>query len=185
MRIGGMAMNPRARITMADGKMMLLELYPDNAPITVANFIRLCDEKFFDGLLFHRVVKDYIIQSGSKTGTCEGRDEGFTIKGEFATNGVDTGLNHERGTISMARDRDPDSASTQFFIVHQTASKLDGRYAAFGRLMDEESYAVLDAIANVSTLSREEENRPLVPQVIASITIEGTCPKEEGGAECG
>ena len=179
-------MNPHAIITLADGRQMRIELYLDKAPITAGNFIRLCTEQFYDGLIFHRVVKDYVIQSGSKTGSCQGRDEGFTITGEFEANGHPTGLLHDRGVISMARGKEFDSASTQFFIVHQeqNTQKLNGKFAAFGRLVGDESYHVLVYIASVDTRPPEEENRPLVPIVINSIVIEGmdaTLQKEPQG----
>ena len=164
-------MNPRAVMTLADGRRLQLELYLDKAPITVSNFIRLCQQGFYDGKIIHRIVRDYIIQSGSSTGSCEGRDEGFTIEGEFAENGHPTGIKHERGVISMARSREPNSASTQFFIVHQTAERLDGKYAAFGKLCDDRSFQVLDELAALPTLSKEEENRPLDPPVIVSIRV--------------
>ncbi|WRS26563.1 peptidylprolyl isomerase [Oscillospiraceae bacterium MB08-C2-2] len=163
---------PVAVITMENGLVMRLELYPEQAPISVANFADLANTGYYDGLAFHRVVKGYVIQGGSTTNACTGDDPGFTIKGEFAQNGVDTGLSHRRGALSMARDDDPDSASAQFFIVHQDAFKLDGRYAAFGQLLEEGGFAVLDSIAQVPTLSPEEENRPLTPQVIRTIRVE-------------
>ncbi len=147
---------------------MLFDLYPDKAPITVSNFIRLIEMKFYNGLTFHRVVKDYVIQGGSEDNTCMCPTD-FTITGEFAENGFDTGLTHARGALSMARDDDFDSAGTQFFIVHKDAHKLDGRYAAFGQLV--EGYDVLDRIAEVDTAGPEEENRPLEPQVIEVIEV--------------
>ena len=162
----------KATITMSTGEAMRLELYPEKAPNTVANFAALCREGYYDGLTFHRVVKDFMIQGGAKNGSCEGNTPGFLLKGEFAENGVDTGLKHVPGVISMARADHPDSASTQFFIMRKATIRLDGKYAAFGALADEESFAVLDRIANVPTKSPEEENRPLTPQVIASITVE-------------
>ncbi len=147
---------------------MLFELFPDKAPITVGDFESLIKKKFYDGLSFHRVVKDYVIQGGSEDNTCMCSTD-FTITGEFSGNGYDTGLEHVRGTISMARDDDFNSAGTQFFIVHKDAHKLDGRYAAFGMLI--EGFDVLDAVASVETTARELENKPLDPQIIESIRI--------------
>ena len=147
---------------------MIFELFPDKAPITVSNFISLIEKKFYDGLTFHRVVKDYVIQGGSENNTCM-CPSSFTIPGEFAANGYDTGLDHARGAISMARDDDFNSAGTQFFVVHKDAHKLDGKYAAFGKLID--GYDVLDTIAAVETAPPERENRPIVPQVIDAMRI--------------
>lgn len=161
--------NPVAEITMESGGKMMIELYPGKAPITVANFVDLARRGFYDGLAFHRVVKDFMIQGGSKSGSCAGEDIGFTIRGEFYNNGVDTGLLHKRGAISMARTMIPDSASSQFFICHQDVDFLDNEYAAFGQMTD--GFDTLDAIATTPTLSPREENRPLEPQVIRSITI--------------
>lgn len=147
---------------------MLFDLYPEKAPISVENFINLINKKFYDGLTFHRVVKGYVIQGGSEDNTCLCPTD-FSIIGEFAENGHDTGLDHSRGVISMARDDDFNSAGTQFFVVHQDAHKLDGRYASFGKLA--EGFDVLDTIASVDTASPEEENRPLEAQIIETICI--------------
>lgn len=158
------------RIEMDAGGVMDFELYPERAPLTVANFLSLIERRFYDGLTFHRVVRDYVIQGGSADNTCMcPRD--FTIRGEFRENGVDTGLDHRRGAISMARDDDFDSAGTQFFVVHRDAHKLDGRYAAFGLMTA--GFDVLDRIAAVDAAPPEEENRPLTPQTIRSIRIVG------------
>jgi peptidyl-prolyl cis-trans isomerase B (cyclophilin B) len=147
---------------------MRFELFIEAAPITVNNFIRLAEEGFYNGLTFHRVVKDYVIQGGSANNTCDCPTD-FTIKGEFAANGIDTGLTHERGALSMARDPDFDSAGTQFFVTHRDAHKLDGNYAAFGKML--EGFDVLDAIASVPTAGPDAENRPLKPVVIQKIVI--------------
>lgn len=162
---------PIATLTMEDGRKMLFELYPDAAPNTVSSFVSLCREGFYDGLIFHRIVKDYVLQTGSLTGSCEGRPS-FHIPGEFSANGFDNPVKHTRGTISMARGRQNDSASTQIFIVHRDAPRLDGKYAAFGRICDEESFKVLDEIASVETAPPEKENRPLIPQVIKTIRVD-------------
>ncbi len=159
--------NPRAIIQMENGRRMVLELFPEKAPITVANFVDLAEGHFYDGLTFHRVVKGFVIQGGSANNTCECETD-FFIKGEFASNGVDTGLQHVRGALSMARDPNPDSAGTQFFIVHQCVPRLDGNYAVFGQLT--EGFEVLDEICEVET--EDPENRPLIPQTIRSIRIE-------------
>ncbi len=156
-------------IRMQDGGEMVFELYPEKAPITVENFVSLAEKRFYDGLSFHRVVRDYVIQGGSADNTCMCPTD-LTIRGEFAENGYDTGLVHSRGAISMARDDDFDSAGTQFFVVHKDAHKLDGRYAAFGRMI--RGFDVLDAIATVETAPPEQENRPVVPQIITSITVD-------------
>jgi len=155
-------------ITMENGGNMLFKLFPKKLPITVVNFVSLVSKKFYDGLSFHRVVKDYVIQGGSADNTCNCTTD-FTITGEFAENGYNTGLEHVRGTISMARDDEFNSAGTQFFVVHQDAHKLDGRYAAFGMLI--EGFDVLDAVASVKTTARDLENKPLEPQIIKSIRI--------------
>ena len=153
---------------MRSGKKMVFELYPQNAPITVKNFSQLCQKKFYDGLSFHRVVQGYVIQGGSEDNTCMCPTD-FTIEGEFAANGHDTGLSHSRGALSMARDDDFNSAGTQFFVVHQDAHKLNGKYAAFGMLVD--GFDVLDQIASVPTDTPEQENRPFEEQTIQSIRV--------------
>jgi peptidyl-prolyl cis-trans isomerase B (cyclophilin B) len=150
------------------GGVMRFELFPAAAPLTVKNFTDLAESGFYNGLSFHRVVKDYVIQGGSLNNTCNCPPD-FTIKGEFAANGVDTGMTHERGALSMARGQDFDSAGTQFFIVHRDAHKLDGKYAAFGKML--EGFETLDRIAAVPTAGPEKENRPLEPVVIKEIRI--------------
>ena len=158
--------NPVATITMADGATMVLELYPDIAPNTVANFIELANSGFYDGLIFHRGIAGFMIQGGCPQGTGYG-GPGYTIKGEFADNGFDNDLSHERGVISMARAMDPDSAGSQFFIMHADGNFLDGRYAAFGRVI--EGIEVVDAIAAVKT---DAYDKPVEDQVIQSITVD-------------
>ncbi|MBE6116156.1 MAG: peptidylprolyl isomerase [Erysipelotrichaceae bacterium] len=153
-------------IEMNDGGIMKLELDEANAPITVANFLKLVNEHFYDGLIFHRVIKNFMIQGGDPTGTGMGGSK-ENIKGEFTSNGVNNQLKHTRGTISMARAMHPDSASSQFFICHVDTPHLDGSYAAFGHLV--EGYDVLDKIASVRTDFRD---KPLEPQVIKTIYIE-------------
>ena len=142
-------------IEMENGGKIKLELYPDKAPITVENFTKLVKDGFYDGLIFHRVIKDFMIQGGDPQGTGMGgaKDK---IKGEFLMNGVPNDLRHERGVISMARAQNPNSASSQFFIVHKDSFFLDGQYAAFGRVV--EGMDTVDEIANVKT---EVSDRPL------------------------
>ena len=143
--------NPKIEIIVKDYGTMKAELYPETAPITVANFLKLIGENFFDGLIFHRVIPGFMIQGG-------GYDENFrdkdaaSIKGEFAANGVPNDLKHTRGVLSMARTNVPDSASSQFFIMHRDAPHLDRQYAAFGKLTD--GYDVLDKIAETRTGTR-------------------------------
>ena len=155
----------RIRIVMEDGSRMHAELYPDVAPLTVANFVKLIERHFFDGLIFHRVIAGFMIQGGDPTGTGRGGSE-ETIKGEFSSNGFVNELKHERGVLSMARTMDPDSASSQFFIMHADAPHLDGQYAAFGKLTD--GFEVLDRIAAAETDFRD---RPLQDQRIRTIEL--------------
>ena len=155
----------KAIIEMENGGTMTLELYPEIAPITVANFVKLANEGFYNGLIFHRVIAGFMIQGGDPTGTGMG-GPGYQIKGEFSSNGVKNTLKHTRGVISMARSMQPDSAGSQFFIMHQNAPHLDGSYAAFGMLTD--GFDVLDRIAGVKT---NWSDKPLKPQRMASVTI--------------
>ncbi len=150
-------------IIMENGGVIRLELYPSVAPITVENFTRLADEGFYDGHIFHRVIKGFMIQGGDPTGTGMG-GSGTNIKGEFSQNGVPNNIAHVRGVISMARSRSYDSASSQFFIMHVDAPHLDGQYAAFGKVI--EGMDVVDAIAGTKT---NLNDRPLVDQVIKTI----------------
>lgn len=153
-------------ITMENGKQIKLELYPDIAPITVENFEKLVKEGFYNGLCFHRVIPGFMIQGGCPEGTGMG-GPGYHIKGEFAANGVKNDLKHTRGVISMARAMDPDSAGSQFFIMHEDAPHLDGQYAAFGKVT--EGIEVVDEIASVST---NFSDKPLQPQIMKSVTID-------------
>ena len=155
--------NPRVIITMENGNTMTLELFPSCAPITVENFLKLVDQKFYDGLIFHRVIKDFMIQGGDPEGTGMGGSKDL-IKGEFASNGVRNYLAHDRGVISMARTNNPNSASSQFFICHDAAPHLNGMYASFGVLVD--GFNTLDEIATTKT---NFEDRPLKDQKILSI----------------
>ena len=161
-----MAANPIVTITMDNGDMMKAELYPDIAPNTVNNFISLVKKGFYDGLTFHRVNKGFMIQGGCPQGTGMG-GPGYEIKGEFTMNGFPNNLKHTPGVLSMARAMDPDSAGSQFFIMHKTSPHLDGQYAAFGKVV--EGLDVVDKIACVRT---DFSDRPREKQVIRSMTVE-------------
>ena len=158
--------NPVVTITMEDGGVIKAELYPEIAPNTVNNIISLVSKGFYDGLIFHRVIEGFMIQGGDPTGTGMG-GPGHTIKGEFSSNGVKNPLKHTRGVISMARASHPDSAGSQFFIMHKDAPHLDGSYAAFGKLID--GFDTLDEIAKTPT---DYSDRPRKEQKIKSVTIE-------------
>ncbi len=161
--VGGEIIN--AVITMESGDTIALELYPDIAPVTVENFVKLCNEGFYDGLTFHRIIPGFMIQGGDPEGTGMG-GPGYGIKGEFASNGVENNLKHTRGVISMARSQLPDSAGSQFFIMHADAPRLDGSYAAFGKVT--EGLEVVDKLANLPT---DASDYPIEPPVIKSIEI--------------
>ena len=159
----------RCTIETRDFGTMVFTLYPEYAPLTVANFVKTARSGFYDGLCWCRIVKDYVIQGGSPDNDIM-TDSDWHIKGEFTENGVNNPLKHIRGALSMARDDDFDTAGTQFFVVHKDAAKLDGRYAAFGEM--ESGFDVLDAIANQPTYGPETWNRPKQMPVITKITIE-------------
>ena len=158
--------NPVVTFTMADGKVMKAELYPEVAPNTVNNFISLVKKGFYDGLVFHRVIRGFMIQGGDPEGSGMG-GPGYSIKGEFNYNGVENNLKHSRGVLSMARAQHPDSAGSQFFIMHADAPHLDGQYAAFGKLVEGED--VLDSIASIDT---DWSDRPRTPQVMKTVTVD-------------
>ena len=158
--------NPIVTFTMENGDVMKAELYPEIAPNTVNNFVNLVQKRFYDGLIFHRVIAGFMIQGGDPEGTGMG-GPGYSIKGEFASNGFKNDLKHTRGVLSMARSMRPDSAGSQFFIMHQNAPHLDGDYAAFGKLIEGED--VLDKIAGVDT---DYSDRPRKPQVMKTVTVE-------------
>ena len=158
----------KATITMAEYGPMVFELFPQKAPVTVANFAAAANSGFYDGLTFCRIVKGYVVQGGSPDNDIM-TDSGFHILGEFAENGFPTGMDHRRGAISMARDEAPDTAGTQFFVVHEDAHKLDGRYASFGYMIS--GYETLDALAELETNGKENWNRPLKLPVIESIRV--------------
>ena len=156
----------KAIITMENGKTMTIELYSEKAPITVDNFVKLAKDGFYDGLIFHRVIPGFMIQGGDPEGTGMG-GPGHTIKGEFRANGVNNDLKHTRGVISMARTMAPNSAGSQFFIMHADAPHLDGQYAAFGKMTD--GFDALDEIASVRTNAMD---KPLDEQKMAKVVIE-------------
>lgn len=148
---------------------MIFELYPEHAPITVKNFADTVNKGFYDGLAWCRIVEGYVIQSGSPDNDIM-TDSEWHIKGEFEENGIHNPVPHKRGAISMARDDGYDTAGTQFFVVHQDAHKLDGRYAAFGQMVS--GYEVLDEIAKLPTSGKETWNKPMDMPVISRIRIE-------------
>ena len=154
------------KITMENGKEIKLELYPEKAPKTVENFLKLVNDGFYNGLTFHRVIKGFMIQGGCPLGNGTG-GPGHTIFGEFKSNGFDNDLKHTRGVISMARAMNPNSAGSQFFIMHQDAPHLDGQYAAFGKVV--EGIEIVDEIACVKC---DFSDKPLDKQVIKSIVVE-------------
>ena len=155
------------RITMKDGGVIDLELDEKAAPITVENFLKLVNAKFYDGTIFHRVISGFMIQGGDPQGTGMG-GLGWTIKGEFAQNGVDNPISHKRGVISMARAMDPDSAGSQFFIMHADGEFLDGQYAAFGHVVN--GMDVVDRIASTRT-NRWAGDRPYEDQVMETVRV--------------
>ena len=158
--------NPVVTIQMKDGGVIKAELYPEIAPITVQNFIDLASKGFYNGLIFHRVISGFMIQGGDPDGIGTG-GPGYCIKGEFTANGFRNDLKHTRGVLSMARAGDPDSAGSQFFIVHEDSTFLDGQYAAFGKII--EGIEVVDKIASVMT---NRQDRPLEPQQIDFMTVQ-------------
>lgn len=158
--------NPEITITMEDGSAIRAELYPEIAPNTVANFISLVKKGYYDGLIFHRVINGFMLQGGCPQGTGTG-DPGYSIKGEFAQNGVANDLKHTEGVLSMARAMSPNSAGSQFFIMHKNSPHLDGAYAAFGKVM--EGMDVVNTIADTRT---DYNDRPMKEQKIQSITVD-------------
>ena len=161
-----MSQNPIVTFTMENGDIIKAELYPEIAPNTVNNFISLIKKGFYDGLIFHRIIAGFMIQGGDPEGVGIG-GPGYSIKGEFSSNGFENNLKHTTGVLSMARSQHPDSAGSQFFIMHKDAPHLDGQYAAFGKLT--EGADVLDKIATVDV---DWSDRPRTPQVIKSVTVD-------------
>ncbi len=160
-----MAENPIVTITMQDGGVIKAELYPDLAPNSVNNFISLIQKGFYNGLIFHRVIRGFMIQGGCPDGTGMG-GPGYSIRGEFSQNGFENNLKHTAGVLSMARAMDPDSAGSQFFIMHKNSPHLDGSYAAFGKVT--EGMDVVNRIAETPTYN----DRPYENQVMKSVTVE-------------
>ena len=158
-------MNPTFKITMENGGVIEGELYPEKAPQSVYNFIDLANHNYYDGLIFHRVIPGFMIQGGCPLGTGTG-GPGWQIKGEFRANGVPNDLKHTRGVLSMARAAHPDSAGSQFFIMHKDAPHLDGQYAAFGEVV--EGMDVVDEIAAVDT---NYADKPLQPQIMKTVEV--------------
>lgn len=161
-----MAQNPVVTITMANGDVIKAELYPEIAPNTVNNFISLINKNFYDGVIFHRVIKNFMLQGGDPDGNGTG-GPGYEIKGEFTNNGFKNDLKHTPGVLSMARTMIPDSAGSQFFIMHKDAPHLDGEYAAFGKVI--EGMDVVNKIAEVRT---DYMDRPLEDHVMKTVTVE-------------
>lgn len=158
--------NPIVTITMENGDVMKAELYPEVAPNTVNNFISLIKKGYYDGLIFHRVIEGFMIQGGCPDGTGMG-GPGYSIKGEFSQNGFDNDLKHTPGVLSMARAMHPDSAGSQFFIMHKTSPHLDGAYAAFGKVTEG-----LDIVDKIATTATDYSDRPYETQRIASMTVD-------------
>lgn len=161
-----MAKNPIVTITMKDGGVIKLELYPDIAPLTVENFVSLVKDGFYNGLIFHRVIKGFMIQGGDPEGTGMG-GPGYSIKGEFEANGIKNDLKHTEGVISMARSMDPNSAGSQFFIMHKNSPHLDGMYAAFGKTIEG-----MDVVNRIAETRTDWNDRPLEEQVMETVTVE-------------
>ena len=166
---GGKAMadkNPIVTIEMENGDIMKAELYPEVAPNTVNNFISLVKKGFYDGIIFHRVIEGFMIQGGDPEGTGMG-GPGYSIQGEFNYNGFANDLKHTPGVLSMARAMDPDSAGSQFFIMHEAAPHLDGQYAAFGKVTDG-----MDTVNSIAETETDYSDAPLEPQMIIKVTVD-------------
>lgn len=161
-----MAQNPIVTITMENGDVIRAELYPEIAPISVNNFISLINKGFYNGLIFHRVIYGFMIQGGCPNGNGMG-GPGYSIKGEFAQNGVVNELKHTPGVLSMARAMNPNSAGSQFFIMHKAAPHLDGSYAAFGKVIEG-----MDAVNKIAEVDTDYSDRPIQEQKIQSMTVE-------------
>ena len=158
--------NPIITITMENGDVMKAELYPEVAPNTVNNFLSLIGKGFYDGLIFHRVIKGFMIQGGCPDGTGMG-GPGYSIKGEFNQNGFQNDLRHTPGVLSMARAMAPDSAGSQFFIMHETSPHLDGAYAAFGQVIEG-----MDVVNKIAETATDPSDRPLEDQVMKTVTVD-------------
>ena len=161
-----MAQNPIVTITMTSGKVMKAELYPEIAPNTVNNFISLINHTFYDDVIFHRVIRGFMIQGGDPDGTGMG-GPGYGIKGEFTQNGFENNLKHTEGVLSMARAMDPNSAGSQFFIMHKNSPHLDGAYAAFGKIIEG-----MDVVNEIAETPGDWNDRPMEDQVIKTMSVE-------------
>ncbi|MBE5868927.1 MAG: peptidylprolyl isomerase [Lachnospiraceae bacterium] len=161
-----MAQNPIVTITMESGDVIKLELYPDVAPISVNNFISLVNKGFYNNLIFHRVIRGFMIQGGDPEGIGIG-GPGYSIKGEFSSNGVKNTLKHTEGVLSMARSMNPNSAGSQFFIMHKDAPHLDGSYAAFGKVIEG-----MENVNKIAETNTDYSDRPLTPQVMRTVTVD-------------
>ncbi|MDE6940218.1 MAG: peptidylprolyl isomerase [Lachnospiraceae bacterium] len=161
-----MAQNPIVTIEMKNGDLIKAELYPATAPNTVNNFIHLINKGYYNGLIFHRVINGFMIQGGCPEGTGMG-GPGYSIAGEFAQNGFENELKHTPGVLSMARSMMPDSAGSQFFIMHKTSPHLDGGYAAFGKVIEG-----MDIVDKIATTNTDYSDRPLEDQVMKSVTVD-------------
>ena len=161
-----MAQNPIVTIEMENGDIIKAELYPEIAPNTVKNFISLVKKGYYDGLIFHRVINGFMIQGGGPDGTGMG-GPGYSIKGEFAQNGFANDLKHTEGVLSMARSMMPDSAGSQFFIMHKNAPHLDGAYAAFGKVIEGQ-----DIVNKIATTQTDYSDRPLKKQIMKKVTVD-------------
>ena len=158
--------NPIVTITMENGDVMKAELYPEIAPNTVNNFISLINKNYYDGIIFHRVIRGFMLQGGDPQGTGTG-GPGYEIKGEFSSNGFENNLKHTPGVLSMARTMVPDSAGSQFFIMHQAAPHLDGEYAAFGKIIEG-----MDVVNKIAEMPTDYMDRPLEDQVMKKVTVD-------------
>lgn len=161
-----MAQNPIVTFTMENGDVIKAELYPEIAPESVNNFISLINKNFYDGLIFHRVIRGFMIQGGDPEGTGMG-GPGYSIKGEFGQNGVANDLKHTEGVLSMARSMHPDSAGSQFFIMHKNSPHLDGSYAAFGKVIEG-----LEFVNKIAETNIDRSDRPIDPQIMKTVTVE-------------
>lgn len=160
-----MSRNPITTINMENGKSITIELYPEIAPNTVNNFISLIKKEFYDGLSFHRVISGFMIQGGCPKGTGTG-GPGHRIKGEFLSNDFKNDLKHKEGVISMARSSEPNSAGSQFFIMHKDAQHLDGNYAGFGKVIEG-----MDEFDRIATVEKDRNDKPIIPEIIKDITV--------------
>ncbi len=161
-----MAQNPVVTFTMENGDIIKAELYPEIAPNTVNNFISLINKHFYDGLIFHRVIRGFMIQGGDPEGSGMGGPD-YSIKGEFTQNGFENNLLHEPGVLSMARSMHPDSAGSQFFIMHKTSPHLDGSYAAFGKVTEG-----MDVVNRIAETNTDHSDRPLEKQTMRTVTVD-------------